>query len=140
MTHKPENFKFKGLKRTRSVTPDLAGNEDNSIEGVEQTVETATEKSHTFYIGDIDSLKKFLAHRFDELTLEEQRDIARHWIKLIEPRRIGDWGKYHEMKVSEAETPPWWPQDMIYKEPLHLKKEGRCGQLRYGTLNMSNNS
>ncbi|KAF3026903.1 hypothetical protein E8E12_000010, partial [Didymella heteroderae] len=42
---------------------------------------------------------------------------------LIEPRRLGDWGKYHEMKPSEAETPPWWPRDVIYKEPSHLKKE-----------------
>ncbi|KAF3031125.1 hypothetical protein E8E12_000852 [Didymella heteroderae] len=118
-----KNSKFKGRKRTRSVTPDLAGNEDNSSEGVGQTVEVATEKSHTFYIGDIDSLKKFLTHRFDELTLEELRGFVRHWIKLIEPRWIGDWGMYHEMKVSEAETPPWWPQDMIYREPSHLKKE-----------------
>ncbi|KAF3028726.1 hypothetical protein E8E12_000359 [Didymella heteroderae] len=118
-----KNSKFKGRKRTRSVTPDLAGNEDNSSEGDGQTVEVATEKSHTFYIGDIDSLKKFLTHRFDELTLEELRGFVRHWIKLIERRWIGDWGMYHEMKVSEAETPPWWPQDMIYREPSHLKKE-----------------
>jgi hypothetical protein len=69
-------------------------------------------------------LKKFLHCRFDELTMKPLRGIVTHWVKLLEPRRLGDWGKYHEKLPSEAETPPWWPKTVIYKEPSHLKKNG----------------
>ena len=113
--------------------------DNTDSEDAEFTAKRVPEKLLTFYIGDIDAFKEFLTHRFDELTRKPLRGIATNWVKLIEPRRRGDWGKYHEMKPSEAETPPWWPQDVIYKEPSHLKKEGKCGQLRYRTLNMSNN-
>lgn len=129
-THKQGLLKSKSLKRTRSVAQGLApnrkaaANNTNAVD-VEHTVEVVTEESHTFYIGDIDAFKKFLKRRFDELTMKPLRGIATHWVKLIEPRRLGDWGKYHEMKPSEAETPPWWPRDVIYKEPSHLKKEGK---------------
>ncbi|KAF3035970.1 hypothetical protein E8E12_007568 [Didymella heteroderae] len=128
VTHKQGLLKSKSLKRTRSVAQGLARNrkavaDDTNPEDAEPTVEVVTEESHTFYIGDIDAFKMFLTRRFDELTMKPLRGIATHWVKLIEPRRLGDWGKYHEMKPSEAETPPWWPQDVIYKEPSHLKKE-----------------
>lgn len=134
--HRQGLLKSKSLKRTRSVAQGLAPNrkavtDDNNPEDIESTVEVVTEESHTFYIGDVDAFKKFLTRRFDELTMKPLRGIATHWVKLIEPRRLGDWGKYHEMKPSEAETPPWWPQDVIYKEPSHLKKEGKCGRLQY---------
>lgn len=89
-----------------------------------------TEESQTFYIGDVDAFKEFLAHRFGELTMKPLRGIVTLWVKLIEPVRRGDWGKYHGMKPSEAETPPWWPADVIYKEPSHLRKEGKCNHLR----------
>lgn len=134
VTHKQGLLKSKSLKRTRSVAQGLALDRnavtaDTNPEDAEPTVEVVTEESHTFYIGDIDALKEFLTRRFDELTMKPLRGIATHWIKLIEPRRLGDWGKYHEMKPSEAETPPWWPQDVVYKEPSHLKKEGKFGNL-----------
>lgn len=137
-THRQGLLKPKSLKRTRSVAQGLASNRkavtnDTHTEDVEPIVEVVTEESHTFYIGDIDAFKKFLTRRFDELTMKPLRGIATHWVKLIEPRRLGDWGKYHEKKPSEAETPPWWPQDVIYKEPSHLKKEGKCGRLRCRT-------
>ncbi|KAJ4329562.1 hypothetical protein N0V87_010750 [Didymella glomerata] len=117
-----------GPKRTRSVTQDLNANckavtNDTSTEGDESTVKVVTEESHTFYIGDIEAFRKFLTRRFDELTMKPLRGIAGHWVKIIEPRRLTDWGKYHEMKPSEAKTPPWWPQDVIYIEPSHLTKE-----------------
>ncbi|KAF1933608.1 uncharacterized protein M421DRAFT_201058 [Didymella exigua CBS 183.55] len=128
VAHKQGILKSKSLKRSRSVAQGLGPNrkavtDDTSFEDAESAVEVVTEESHTFYIGDIDAFKKFLTRRFDELTMKPLRGIATHWVKLIEPRRLGDWGKYHEMKPSEAETPPWWPRDVIYKEPSHLKKE-----------------
>ncbi|KAJ4991704.1 hypothetical protein SVAN01_02819 [Stagonosporopsis vannaccii] len=120
-------LKSKSLKRTRSVAQGLApnSNADAAIGGNdhEQTIEVVTEESKTFYIGDIDAFKEFLRCRFDELTMKPLRGIATHWVKLLEPRRLGDWGKYHEMLPSEADTPPWWPKTVIYKEPSHLKKD-----------------
>ena len=122
------------LKRSWSVAQSSASNSeaathDTSAEDVEPIVVAVTEESYSFYIGDIDAFKKFLTRRFDELTMKPLRGIVTGWVKLIEPKRLGDWGKYHEKKSSEAETPPWWPKDVIYKEPSHLKKEGKCDHL-----------
>lgn len=143
--HRQGLLKSKSLKRTRSVAQGLAPNRkavtgDTTPGDVEPTVEVVTEESHTFYIGDIEAFRKFLTRRFDELTMKPLRGIAGHWVKIIEPRRLTEWGKYHEMKPSEAEkTPPWWPQDVIYKEPSHLTKEGKCIRLQYRLLNIPNN-
>jgi hypothetical protein len=118
------------LKRTRSVAQGLtptrkASTDKNNVREADHNIQVVTEESHTFYIGDIDAFKEFLTHRFDELTMKPLRGIATHWVKLLEPRRLGDWGKYHEMLPSEADTPPWWPRTVIYKEPSHLKKSGK---------------
>lgn len=96
-----------------------------ATENIKEDVRIVTEESYTFYIGDMPKFKQFLYRRFDELTMKPLRGIVTHWVKLLEPRRLGDWGKYHEMLPSEAETPPWWPQTVIYKEPSHLKKDGK---------------
>ena len=128
--------KSKSLKRSRSVAQGLAlarqtdvTNEDVNEFGQANvnnlSAQVVTEESHTFYIGDIDAFKEFLYYRFDELTMKPLRGIVTHWVKLLEPRRLGDWGKYHEMLPSEAESPPWWPRTVIYKEPSHLKKNGK---------------
>ena len=128
--------KSKSLKRSRSVAQGLAlarqtdvTNEDvNEFDQANVdnlSAQVVTEESHTFYIGDIGAFKKFLYYRFDELTMKPLRGIVTHWIKLLEPERLGYWGKYHEMLPSEAESPPWWPRTVIYKEPSHLKKSGK---------------
>ena len=124
------------MKRSRSVAQGLAlarqadvTNEDvNEFDQANVdnlSAQTVTEESHNFYIGDIGAFKKFLYYRFDELTMKPLRGIVTHWIKLLEPERLGYWGKYHEMLPSEAESPPWWPRTVIYKEPSHLKKNGK---------------
>jgi hypothetical protein len=128
--------KSKSLKRSRSVAQGLAlarqtdvTNEDvNEFDQANVdnlSAQVVNEESHTFYIGDIGAFKEFLYYRFDELTMKPLRGIVTHWVKLLEPRRLGDWGKYHEMLPSEAESPPWWPRTVIYKEPSHLKKNGK---------------
>ncbi|KAJ8107123.1 hypothetical protein OPT61_g9083 [Boeremia exigua] len=121
-------LKSKSLKRRRSVAQGLSSSKkiDADKDADDKAVEAShvvTEESHTFYIGDIDAFKEFLRCRFDELTMKPLRGIATHWVKLLEPRRLGDWGKYHEMLPSEADTPPWWPATVIYREPSHLKKD-----------------
>ncbi|KAF2994565.1 hypothetical protein E8E13_000117 [Curvularia kusanoi] len=121
-----DRLKSKSLKRTRSVARGLSAsrkvalNED--VDESKDAIEILTEETRTFYIGDVNAFKEFLHCRFDELTMKPLRGIVTHWVKLLEPRRLGDWGKYHEMLPSEAETPPWWPATVIYKEPSHLKK------------------
>jgi hypothetical protein len=128
--------KSKSLKRSRSVAQGLAlarqtdvTNEDvNEFDQANVdnlSAQVVNEESHTFYIGDIGAFKEFLYYRFDELTMKPLRGIVTHWVKLLEPKRLGDWGKYHEMLPSEAESPPWWPRTVIYKEPSHLKKNGK---------------
>ena len=128
--------KSKSLKRSRSVAQGLAlarqtdvtnedVNEFNQANVDNLSAQVVTEESHTFYVGDIGAFKEFLYYRFDELTMKPLRGIVTHWVKLLEPRRLSDWGKYHEMLPSEAESPPWWPRTVIYKEPSHLKKSGK---------------
>ena len=111
--------------RKTAVDNNEDDDDDDDVDEADQTVRVVTEESHTFYIGDIDAFKEFLRCRFDELTMKPLRGIVTHWVKLLEPRRLGDWGKYHEMLPSEADTPPWWPRTVIYKEPSHLKKSGK---------------
>ncbi|XPS76219.1 hypothetical protein M3J07_008272 [Ascochyta lentis] len=127
VSHRQSLLKSKSLKRTRSHGQGLAPNRKvdatgDDVDDDSQTVEVLTEESYTFYIGNVDAFKEFLYRRFDELTMKPLRGIVTHWVKLLEPRRLGDWGKYHEMLPSEADTPPWWPKTVIYKEPSHLKK------------------
>jgi hypothetical protein len=93
----------------------------------DQDREVVKDESYTFYIGDIEQLQKFMRQRFNELTMKPLRGIVTNWIRLLEPRRLGAYGKYHEMLPSEMPkdaTPPWWPKTIIYKEPSHLKKHG----------------
>lgn len=99
--------------------------ENDDVDEDKDAAHVNTEESHTFYIGDLPAFKNFLHCRLDELTMKPLRGIVTHWVRLLEPRRLGDWGKYHEMLPSEADTPPWWPETVIYKEPSHLRKTGK---------------
>jgi hypothetical protein len=105
------------LKRRRSSDDDEE--DENRV--------VANDESNTFYIGDFNELERFIRQRFKELTMKPLRGIVTSWIKLLEPRRLGTYGKYHEMlpsQMSEDATPPWWPKTIIYKEPSHLGKDG----------------
>jgi hypothetical protein len=117
------------LKRRRSSAEEWTPKEpDNSgDEEEDETREVVKDKSYTFYIGDIEKLQRFMRQRFNELTMKPLRGIVTNWIRLLEPRRLGAYGKYHEMlpsQMPEDATPPWWPKTIIYKEPSHLKKHG----------------
>jgi hypothetical protein len=119
------------LKRRRSSQGRTRKEPDNSGDDEEEEDEdreAVKDKSYSFYIGDIDQLQKFLRQRFNELTMKPLRGIVTNWIRQLEPRRLGAYGKYHEMLPSEMPeevTPPWWPRNIIYKEPSHLKKHGK---------------
>lgn len=70
--------------------------------------------------------------------MKPMRDIVTAWVKRLEPRRQKQYGPYQRYKYidgangSEIHTtsrsgrkqstkPPWWPSDVPYVEPSHLK-------------------
>jgi hypothetical protein len=88
----------------------------------------ATEKSYTFFIGDVKGLERFFRRRLDELTMKPVRPIVTAWVKLREPKRLSLYGPYHKKLAKDMPqgcTPPWWPQDVPYEEPSHLDKTGK---------------
>ncbi|KAF1850924.1 uncharacterized protein K460DRAFT_400958 [Cucurbitaria berberidis CBS 394.84] len=129
----PKSPRQKTLKRSRSVARGLSQHRPTQVSSEDEEdddnddkdVIVLTEKSFSFYIGDIEEMKKFLRRRFDELTTRPLRTIVTAWIKQLEPRRLGGYGPYHKQLPSEQPsecTPPWWPQDVPYNEPSHLSK------------------
>ena len=103
----------------------------------DRDVPVATQKSHTFYIGDVKPLMGFFHRRLDELTMKPVRPIVTAWVKQLEPKRLSLYGPYHKKLPREQPsecTPPWWPQDVPYEEPSHLDKAGMSSHL---SLNLS---
>lgn len=129
----PKTPKPKSLKRRRSVAegssrprPAMSDGTDDDDDD-DHAFAAASEESHTFYIGDFEKLKQFLRRRFDELTMKPLRGIITQWIKQLEPRRLGAYGRYHKKlpsEVADEMTPPWWPRNVHYNEPSHLAKTG----------------
>lgn len=121
-----------GARSIRQYTPtEYSSDEEDDDVDDDRDVKVATEQSFSFYIGDLGELKRFFRRRFDELTTRPLRTIVTAWIKQLEPRRLGGYGKYHKQLPSEQPpgcTPPWWPEDVPYNEPSHLSK-GRKSRL-----------
>lgn len=79
---------------------------------------------HEMYIGHFEALKEFYAIRFRELTMKPLRQIVTAWVKTLEPNRLRTYGRYHEEATLEGNGPPWWPRDIPYREPSHLRCQG----------------
>lgn len=86
--------------------------------------------SHDLNIGDIEGLKHFYGVRLQELTMKPLRDIVTAWVKRLEPKRQKKYGPYFRFKpnepiptssISRSRCPPWWPAEVPYIEPSHLK-------------------
>lgn len=99
--------------------------DDNDEQRGPRDVSIPDDTAHNFHIGDLDALKKFFRRRLDELTTKPVRPIVTAWLKLLEPKRLTKYGRYHKKlpkdQPSEC-TPPWWPYDVPYEEPSHLDK------------------
>ncbi|EOA89415.1 uncharacterized protein SETTUDRAFT_105680, partial [Exserohilum turcica Et28A] len=107
--------------RSRHITRALSEEEED--EQLECDVKISVGQSYTFYIGDIDELKKFFRRRLDELTMKPVRPIVTQWIRRLEPRRLSLYGPYHKnLLKSKRGIPPWWPRGVQYVEPAHLSK------------------
>ncbi|EMD92013.1 hypothetical protein COCC4DRAFT_174510 [Bipolaris maydis ATCC 48331] len=110
--------------RSQPVAQSTSDKEDGQLG---EDIKIKTEQSYTFYIGDIDELKKFFRRRLDELTMKPLRPIVTAWIKQIEPKRLSRYGRYHKQLPKDQPeecSPPWWPRDVSYEEPSHLDKAG----------------
>ncbi|GAA6042490.1 hypothetical protein JCM8097_003055 [Rhodosporidiobolus ruineniae] len=59
--------------------------------------------------------------RFNEMLHKTDKQIAKAWIKLIEPHKAS-LAPYHK---GEAVKPEWWPEEVRHKEPDHLNKPER---------------
>ncbi|OAL51010.1 hypothetical protein IQ07DRAFT_408719 [Pyrenochaeta sp. DS3sAY3a] len=119
------------LKRRRSTQNPILDRktqpliEYDDVNDDKNIVRPIAERTHSFYIGDIDALTLFFRRRFEELTTRPLRQIVTDWIKQLEPRRLGEYGPYHKMLPKEQPpgfTPFWWPEHVPYNEPSHLSK------------------
>jgi hypothetical protein len=120
----------KTLKRSRSVARGRTQQQHITQDSRDskQDNEDASGTSQTFYISNINELMKYFKRRLDELTMKPLRPVVTEWIKLLEPKRLSLYGPYHNNLPREQPlgcTPPWWPQDVPYKEPSHLFKTGK---------------
>ncbi|RMZ73230.1 hypothetical protein GMOD_00009040 [Pyrenophora seminiperda CCB06] len=107
-------------KRTRATVQD-SSEDDNDL----GDANIPDDAAYHFHIGDLDALRKFFRRRLDELTTKPVRPIVTAWLKLLEPKRLSVYGRYHKKLPKDqppACTPPWWPHDVPYEEPSHLDK------------------
>ncbi|OJD26429.1 hypothetical protein ACJ73_02191 [Blastomyces percursus] len=79
-------------------------------------------------IGDEEKMMAYYAEAFRAFQQINCRQVAKAYIKLIEPRKQAKH-PYNGGKAAPGETrdpektkPEWWPADVIHKEPDHLKK------------------
>lgn len=74
-----------------------------------------------------EALLQYLAACLYLLQQETCKNIARTWIKFIEPKKQS---KYPYKRGMET-APPWWPRHVTHKEPDHLQKNERIGLLSH---------
>lgn len=81
---------------------------------------------NSFVVSDIEAVKSFFEVRFKELTMKPLRIIVTAWVKRMKPQR-SKYGAYNkeipEVKIDHS-YPPWWPSNIPYNEPSHLKRKG----------------
>ncbi|EAZ64000.2 hypothetical protein PICST_28778 [Scheffersomyces stipitis CBS 6054] len=58
---------------------------------------------------------------FTCLTQKYCKEIAKEWVKVVEPRKQA----LYPYKLQDDSRPPWWPTDVDHIEPDHLDKDGR---------------
>ena len=83
--------------------------------------------TRTFNLGDEDATREFFAYRMRELTLSPFRVILKDWVGFACPERRRKYRKYHKQKPSDmpaGSQPDWWPHNVLYMEPAHLREEG----------------
>jgi hypothetical protein len=73
----------------------------------------------SFRIGDIGALDAFFKTRLNELGRRNVGKILPSWIEQMYPSRK-QYGSY-----GTKYMPPWWPHEVPYESPSHLKASGK---------------
>ncbi|KAK2732632.1 hypothetical protein FQN57_002593 [Myotisia sp. PD_48] len=82
-------------------------------------------------IDDEKEVNRFYKKSFEAFQQKNCRQIAKAYIKMIEPRKQvkhpynGRWGGPGEKGDPEKTKPNWWPAGVVHREPDHLKKPER---------------
>ncbi|KAK2749838.1 hypothetical protein FQN57_005252 [Myotisia sp. PD_48] len=82
-------------------------------------------------IGDTEKIIAFYENSFKTFQQINCRQVAKAYIKLIEPRKQvkhpynGGRGALGEKGDPEKTKPDWWPPGVVHREPDHLKKPER---------------
>jgi len=77
-----------------------------------------------------DDWEKWFNDAFRAVQQVSCRVIAKEWIKTIHPKKQsthpynGKNPRTGERGDSNSTKPPYWPRDVIHKEPDHINKEG----------------
>ncbi|OJD26513.1 hypothetical protein ACJ73_02108 [Blastomyces percursus] len=70
-------------------------------------------------VGNVEEMVAYYTDSFRALQQLNCLEIAKAYIKFIEPKKQ----RHHPYSPEEEKTkPPWWPADVIHKEPNHLKR------------------
>lgn len=114
-----------GVKRTRC----RARSSDHDGDDEDDQPVSARSRPNTLYINDINALMAFYAVRLKELTMKPLRQIVTAWVRELSPKRQTTYGRYHGFTPATApegeKSAPWWPRDIPYLEPAHLKLQCR---------------
>ncbi|OAX83616.1 hypothetical protein ACJ72_02016 [Emergomyces africanus] len=110
-------------RRRLEYTMNAASDEEDDDEFDDQPV-----NKFGLPVGDEEKMMAYYSESFRAFQQINCRQIAKAYIKLIEPRKQAkhpyNGGKAGpgETKDPEKTKPEWWPADVIHKEPDHLKK------------------
>ncbi|GMM32758.1 hypothetical protein DASC09_000830 [Saccharomycopsis crataegensis] len=75
---------------------------------------------------DSENIDSHYDRLFSELQQNNCKTIAKCWIKEIEPNKQSIF----PYKNGKESMPAWWPQNVVHREPDHIKKEERIRLLK----------
>ena len=105
-------------------------------------------------IGDEEACRAFYEKRFHRIQQVPCKQIAKDWIKAIEPKKqtaypynggkqakelrkiweAGERDEYYDVELEGNVTkPPWWPKDVKHREPDHINKKGMLSHCLWRT-------
>ena len=103
--------------------PSAQQNEDPSIDGDSRIISHRADARSEW--------EKWFTDAFRAVQQVSCRVIAKEWIKTIHPKKQsthpynGKNPRTGERGDSSSTKPPYWPKDVIHKEPDHINKEGK---------------
>jgi hypothetical protein len=91
-------------------------------------------KSRNIQVTDEDEVKQFYEDIMEEILHYPIKAFLKSWIKVIEPNKQRRWPYVNSDPQKRPKSvkptpdgnmePPWWPENVMHKEPDHLNKLG----------------